>query len=337
MLSDGFQTSATERAKNRVCVRRLYYKKLVGGNTRTPPYYSLELTSVHRQQDAQPTQLQIGGNNEEQSLTSLHKAYVELAQVKSFLMKENAELRRQESGYVAMAKEVVRLTAAQNKAIAIQQQEEEHKRRNPSLHLSLLTSEQCFEIGAASCCEIKAFRENKGCFSTGVNVFGWRDRHVVNEEKLMFSLDKVYQGQSVEKWHKRVNDNAVLYYYTLEREDVDVRVRAFILAMRVNVGSDYLLLFRTLDPKKYFLGNEDCTGATRRGRKKIEPHKENVMLDAFVWNMYEGHGDDSCMNTYGGELKSTAISASRWWHIEILRAAQIVESQVTGSLGLLQA
>ncbi|ETI52220.1 hypothetical protein, variant [Phytophthora nicotianae P1569] len=136
---------------------------------------------------------------------------------------------------------------------------------------------------------------------------------------------------------QRVNDNAVLYYYTLEREDVDVRVRAFILAMRVNVGSDYLLVFRTLDPKKYFLGNEDCTGATRRGRKKIEPHKENVWLDAFVWNMYEGHGDDSCMNTYGGELKSTAISASRWWHIEILRAAQIVESQVTGSLGLLQA
>ncbi|KAG4056731.1 hypothetical protein PC116_g9508 [Phytophthora cactorum] len=132
--------SAAERAKNRVCVRRLYYKKLNVIDDLQHQLHCLEadveqLLAIYHQRDARPTLLQTGASNEEPSQNSLHRAYVELAQVKSSLMKENAELRRREASYVAMAKGVARLTAAQNKVISIQQQEED-KRRNPLPHVN---------------------------------------------------------------------------------------------------------------------------------------------------------------------------------------------------------
>ncbi|KAG2910345.1 hypothetical protein PC114_g9815 [Phytophthora cactorum] len=125
---------------NRVCVRRLYYKKLNVIDDLQHQLHCLEadveqLLAIYHQRDARPTLLQTGASNEEPSQNSLHRAYVELAQVKSSLMKENAELRRREASYVAMAKGVARLTAAQNKVISIQQQEED-KRRNPLPHVN---------------------------------------------------------------------------------------------------------------------------------------------------------------------------------------------------------
>lgn len=95
----------------------------------------------------------------------------------------------------------------------------------------------------------------------------------------MFSLDKVFPYHSMQKmaqgiWEvvsqpelskiisprdatmhfhvvQRVSEDAVIFVHTVDREDSDERLQAFILSMRIDLGSDgSLMIFRTLDPKR---------------------------------------------------------------------------------------
>jgi hypothetical protein len=235
------------------------------------------------------------------------------------------------------------------------------------LKVNPLTPDQCAEIARTAYLEIKTFRESDTCVSTGTSVLGWRDRHVLRQNKLMFSLEKTFLGRASDmmarniweilslpepivimrprdaKVHfhvvQRLDEDAVVYYYTLEREDTDVRVRAFILAMRVDLGADgSMVILRSLDPKAYLQHDGDCTAPVRRGRRKVEPHKENFWLDVFVWSFYEFAGEQlsDCKQTFGGEIEGTALASTGWWSIEILEMALRMESRGMGSRGLLR-
>ncbi|CAI5743562.1 unnamed protein product [Peronospora destructor] len=101
-----------QRTKNhRLIVKRCYYKKLL-------------------------RQLCIGGGS------AVHRAYIQLAQLKSALIKENAELKRLEADHVTMEKQVAQLAAAQGKAAAAVRQAQEVKRVNPMLIVNPLSLEQ---------------------------------------------------------------------------------------------------------------------------------------------------------------------------------------------------
>ncbi|OWZ08604.1 hypothetical protein PHMEG_00018819, partial [Phytophthora megakarya] len=289
------------------------------------------------------------------------KAYVEVAQMKRALVNENTELKRMNDNYMRMEKTFRQLKLAQDKVIILQHKVEEHKKKNPSLRVNSLTSDHYFKIAHDSYHEINMFRESKTCTSSGVSTFGWRDRHHITKNRVVFSLDKVFPGVSAEKmaqgmWQlvsdpelieimkppgaidhfhvmERPCENAVVFYYTLERPDSDIRVRAFVLSMRIDLGSQgYLIIFRTLDPKTYFVDDED--GISRRGRKRVEPQKENVWLDAFIWNICE-FSENGCRFTLGGKMNSTALQTANWWYILVLQNAMTVETKLAGLPGLL--
>ena len=321
------------------------------------------LLTIHHERDARPT----AETTRPDASRAVHDAYVQLTQMKSALAKENEDLKRLHCMNVEMERQVKQLITAQEKALVMAEQEQEYKRRNPVLQVNALTQDECAEIARTSYLEIKAFRESDTCFSTGTSVLGWRDRHVLRQNKLMFSLEKVFHGRAMDlmardiwdilslpepvvimrprdaivHFHvvQRLNEDAVVYYYTLEREDTDVRVRAFILAMRVDLGPEgCMVILRNLNPKTYLQHDGDCTAPVRRGRRKIEPHKENFWLDVFVWSFYEyaGEGLDDCKQTFGGEIEGTALASTGWWSIEILEMALRMESRGSGSRGLLR-
>ncbi|OWZ11384.1 hypothetical protein PHMEG_00015601 [Phytophthora megakarya] len=364
---DEVLAAADQRSKSRLRAKRLYYKKrnLLDDLQRDVDALEAEyerLLTGHHQQDAQPSP-----DHAHDTSSAVHRAYVELMQVKRALNKENEELKRLHASYQEMEKQIQQYASAQKKALRLAEQEQEHKRRNPVLQVNPLTQEQCAEIARTSYREIKAFRESETCFSTGTSVLGWRDRHVLRQNKLMFSLEKTFQGRATDmmaqniweilslpepivimrprdaKVHfhvlQRLNEDAVVYYYTLEREDTDVRIRAFILAMRVDLGADgCMVILRNLDPKTYLVHDGDCTAPVRRGRRKVEPHKENFWLDVFVWSFYEYAGEklDDCKQTFGGEIQGTTLASPGWWSIEILEMALRMESRGIGSRGLLR-
>ncbi|KAE9362215.1 hypothetical protein PF008_g323 [Phytophthora fragariae] len=365
--------AADQRTKSRLRAKRLYYKKRNLLDDLQRDVAALEaqyerLLAEHHQQDAQPTpEGPPQAADADVGASAAHRAYVQLAQVKRALAKENEALKRLHADYLEMERQINQLAAAQKKARVQAEQEQEHKRRNPVLTVNPLTQDQCAEIARTSYREIKAFRESDTCFSTGTSVLGWRDRHVLRQNKLMFSLEKTFHGRATDmmarniweilslpepvvimrprdaKVHfhevQRLNEDAVVYYYTLEREHTDVRIRAFILAMRVDLGPDgSMVILRNLDPKTYLQHDGDCTAPVRRGRRKVEPHKENFWLDVFVWSFYEYAGDqlDDCKQTFGGEIEGTTLASTGWWSIEILEMALRMESRGMGSRGLLR-
>ncbi|KAF4322412.1 hypothetical protein BBO99_00000248 [Phytophthora kernoviae] len=176
--------------------------------------------------------------------------------MRSALAKENAELKRLGTVHSAMEKQVEQLAAALNKANATANLAHELRRANPTLVVNPLTLEQCSEIARLAYREVMTFRENKACFSTGMKVFGWRDRHKVYPDKLMFSLEKVFEGRTMEEvsqgtWEilsqpeviacmypramkphfhvtQHLDENTVIYYHTLERESTDIPKRISI-------------------------------------------------------------------------------------------------------------
>uniref|UniRef100_A0AAV1UB57 Uncharacterized protein n=1 Tax=Peronospora matthiolae TaxID=2874970 RepID=A0AAV1UB57_9STRA len=361
--------ASDQRLKSRTRAKRLYHRKRNLLDELQHDVEALEieynrLLSVHQEKDAHPTTEGLVTD----SKSAVHRAYVQLAQMKNALVKENEELQRLHAMNLAMEQQVEQLAAAQKKSQLLMEQEQEYKRQNPELKVNPLSQAQCAEIARLSYLEIQAFRESDTCFSTGTSVLGWRDRHVLRQNKLMFSLEKTFHGRATDmmarniweilslpepviimrprdaKVHfhvvQRLHEDAVVYYYTLEREDTDIRIRAFILAMRVDLGPEgCMVILRSLDPKTYLQQDGDCTTApVRRGRRKVEPHKENFWLDVFVWSFYEYAGEhlEDCKQTFGGEIEGTTLATTGWWSIEILEMALRMESRGMGSWGLLQ-
>ncbi|KAG6615538.1 uncharacterized protein IUM83_04905 [Phytophthora cinnamomi] len=332
-----FLTSAEERAKNRVHVKRLYYRKLnvldrLQHEVDTLEVQHKQLLAKHHQRDSCPTP--------QGATVSALKAYVELAQIQTALIKENAELTRVNATFLAAEKQLGQLVDAQNRGNVKIQQEQDLKRKNPVVSVVRLTLEFCIDIAKTAYGEFKAIRERLEC-SSGTRMFGWRDRHIFLPDQLMFSLEKVFPHLSMQKmvqgiWQvvsdpelikimsprdasmhfhvmQRVNEDAVVFFHTLDREGSDERVQAFILSMRINLGAEgCLMIFRTLDPKT-FLTLERSTPA-RRGRKKIEPQKEIIWMDMFLWSFCEYAGDrqEVCRYTYGGTTKDTKATSCGW-------------------------
>ncbi|KAL4157287.1 hypothetical protein PRNP1_006310 [Phytophthora ramorum] len=357
-----------QRAKNRLIVKRCYYKKVNTLNELRDQVTALEaeyeqVLAVHHQRDAQPTTHAAGEDAD--ANFALHSAYVQLAQMKSALAKENAELKRLETLHTSMEKQVAQLTAAQDKTVAAARQAHEEKRSNPTIAVNPLSLDECHGIARAACGEVEAFRESKS-FTTGTNMFGWKDRHKLLPDKLTFSLEKVFHGRRMEEvssgtWQvlsqpellatmyprdvnprfhvtQRLDDNTVIYYHTLEREHTEVRVRAFILAMRVDLGPDKcMVLYRSLDHKAYLRHEGGVVVRDPRGRKKVEPQKEDVWMNAFVWGFFERTGDqgEHCKDNFGGVIQGTELATAGWWCLEILQIAMRIEVEVIGPQALL--
>ncbi|KAG6580138.1 uncharacterized protein IUM83_04904 [Phytophthora cinnamomi] len=359
-----------QRAKNRLIVKRCYYKKLNTLNELRDQVAALEveyeqLIAAQHLRDAQPTAAD-ETKEETDANSALHSAYVQLAQMKSALTKENAELKRLEAMHATMERQVAQLTAAQDKAIAAVRQAQEDKRTNPILVVNPLTLEQCNVIAREAYEEITAYRDSKTCFTTGANMFGWRDRHKLLPDKLTFSLEKIFPGRLLEEvsmgtWQvlsqpellasmfprdvkplfhvtQRLDENTIIYHHTLERENTEVRTRAFILVMRVELGPDScMVLYRSLDPKAYLQHEGDGIMRDPRGRKKVEPQKEDVWMNAFVWGIFDRVGDhgEHCKDDFGGVIEGTELASAGWWCLEILQIAMRIEANVIGPQALL--
>jgi hypothetical protein len=300
----------------------------------------------------------------------LHAAYVQVTLLSDTLQRENDELRRVESDYMKMEKQMQQLQLTQNKNVQSQLATQEHKRRNPIVELHRLSVSDCHSIAMDAYARITAFRESQNLQTTGANIFGWRDRHCVRDNKLMFLLEKHFPQFSAEfisstvwsllsnaesladtysphldvLYHEvqRVDEDNVVFYHTLERSDaMDLRIKALMLASRVYLGPQdgWLILFRGLDPKKYLIREgEPPRPRDRRGRNKIEPQKEDIWIDTFVWGLFRPDATGKgTMEDFGGFVDGTQLISASVWMIEKLQFVVRCENKVIGPQFLLSS
>lgn len=327
------------------------------------------LLNKRHAQDARPTRPHETAQAARRSRKyAVHDKYTQLALVKHALRKENDELRRVHTQYLAMEKQMGQLYTAERKSIAAVTQSQEQKRRNPVITIHPLTLLECHAIASRAYKEVQAFRESDSNFSTGMTFFGWRDRHKLEKDRFLFSLEKIFTGRSVEEismgtWEilstphllekvystnfevhfeivQRIDADNVVYYHTLERGNEDMRIRALILVSRIPKadGRGNFLLMRGLDPKQYLRSQGEQGTRDRRGRTKLEPQKEDTWLDTFIWSEFSAtgsHGQD-CRDDFGGIIPGTPLLAASWWMLEMLMISMRCEAHVIGPQILLQ-
>ncbi|GLD97346.1 hypothetical protein PINS_up006030 [Pythium insidiosum] len=357
-----------QRERNRLIVKRCYYKKistlneLRGEVERMQTKYQ-QLLREKQAECARPSTAEQLSEEDRTPAQKMHKAYVDLALLAESLRIENEQLRQADAEYNKMIKQVSQLHVSQRKNLSIAEQAQEHKRKNPIVELKALTLPECIEIAREAYRQMMAFRENKSKhFTTGASVFGWRDRHQIKNDKLYFSLEKVFSGCSMDyianaAWEllsnpealaktysprldvhfhvvQRINENNLVFYHTLERPGHDLRIKALILCSRLHLGGDLgqLIVFRGLNPKEYLIREgEPPRPRDRRGRNKIEPQKEDIWIDTFVWGHFREMADGkSFCDDFGGIVDGTRLLSTTWWMVEMLQFALRLEAQVVG-------
>ncbi|POM68215.1 Hypothetical protein PHPALM_15651 [Phytophthora palmivora] len=108
--------------------------------------------------------------------------------------------------------------------------------------------------------------------------------------------------------------------------------------MFVDLGPDRcMVLYQSLDPKAYLRHEGELLVRDPRGRKKVEPQKEEVWMNSFIWGFFERTGDqgEHCKDDFGGMIEGTELATAGWWCLEILQIAMRIEADVIGSQALL--
>lgn len=297
-----------------------------------------------------------GFNMDTSDADSRRRAFVRLTQLRAALALENEELERLAAQMASMERQVARLAAEQQRAAALKADADELKRSAPALDVRPLSPAATAAVLRAAVAEIRAFRSS-ATLSTGRRVFGWRDRHSLTNNTLRFSLEKDFPGHLAEdvssavwsvlsspkgvaraysrhvdaRFHvlQRISEDAVVFYHSLERPGSDARVRALILAARLELEEGTVVLYRGLNPKQLVTRDGPPSTRDRRGRSKLERQTEDEWIDTFVWGLFS-QPDGHCRDEFGGVVPATALVAAGWWMLEVLQIALRIETEVFG-------
>lgn len=237
----------------------------------------------------------------------------------------------------------------------------------PLLSLALkrpMTVTQCHERAQAVYIEIQSFLKSKHFVSTGSAAFGWTDRRQIEGDKLMFSLQKVFDHVpavdlmavtwpmvSTPEAYRRLysksmnmrcelvqqvdRNNVVLYqeYQVRERghagaKDSVAIMRSLLLNTLFETEMGYVVLSSSLDPE-LLVNWPEVAGPVPQGVPvKYDP------LPSFTWCSFEHEGDsmDRCKVSHVG---SQQTSGRPYWAIEVLMFMLRWERSVIGPQMLL--
>ncbi|TMW64138.1 hypothetical protein Poli38472_014255 [Pythium oligandrum] len=368
----GPDTDLDGKARNRLIVRRYYYRKLTNLNELRAEVERLEdrYQQLLREEQAMAARPSAMGEQSHQTRRQeTHAAYVELARLSDALRRENEELLRTTSDYEKMERQLSTLYISQCKSAERTHTMLEEKKANPGIQVRTITSEECADIMARAYKRIEAHRESTESFMNGASVFGWHDRYRYENKNLSFSLQKTFRHQTLDTlasktWEliqcgetfaelfpsslqasffelQRLDDNNLVYYHTLQLgAKTDIRTKSVVLCSRTSVmdGDGCLLVFRSLNPRNFVLNEGGVKpGRDRRGRQKIEIQAEENWTNMFIWLLFQRSTEDGehCVTEFGGTMFESPLLPASWWLVERLQCTMKVEQRVFGGPGLL--
>ncbi|TMW64147.1 hypothetical protein Poli38472_014264 [Pythium oligandrum] len=300
----------------------------------------------------------------------IRDAFVELAMMSKALRLENERYQIALNEYDKTEKLLTQTYITQYKNAERSHEVMLAKKQNPVIHVRQLSMQECAEIMSQSYDRVRRFRKSTHSFSSGMSVFGWRDRYRYDKKDIDFSIEKTYCHQSQEAvadkiWQilsdgeafgrlypatlnakfnavQRLDDNNVLYFYTLEMsQQSDMLTKCLLLCSRISVmdGDACIILLRSIDPRLYVISEGEVDiSRDNRGRQKIEPKVEEAWINVFVWLLYrrEGPNGEHCATEFGGTLIGTPMLEASFWFVERLQAAMKLEQLLFGPTNLLQ-
>ncbi|TMW57908.1 hypothetical protein Poli38472_013382 [Pythium oligandrum] len=207
------------------------------------------------------------------------------------------------------------------------------------------SADLCREIALRSYAEIARFRASPHFLTTGVSVFGWRDKRFHDGERLEFILTKTFQGITAldlmqRTWNAIATPRMALLYspsmsprvYLIQ--DVD---NENVILFRVFSTLDGLVMVQSVFLVAYLPVPTGHTIIVRSlGRDLMAPYEpppDNVHRqwhDFFVWLLFE-HNQHATLSL-GGQVDVLETIGSDAWLLELLSVVLRWENMVIGPI-----
>jgi hypothetical protein len=193
------------------------------------------------------------------------------------------------------------------------------------------------------------FRESHGFVTTGLSVFGWRDRRLVQGDRFKFSMKKLFlditpfelslRGWSVVTSNHlsslysspfnvktytlhEVDDDNIVRYRIMSSADGRYLVKTLFLTSRFESELGYTYVMRSIDHKKWVAPYQDPPGV------------QEQWIDYYNWSIFEAEGDSGqhCKLDFGGMTHLTPVMGSDAWMLEVLSIMLRWENIVIGPM-----
>lgn len=197
--------------------------------------------------------------------------------------------------------------------------------------------------------EALAFVGRDNPLSSGVNVFGWKDRRHVTEGTLEFAFEKSFRNHSANElaahtWSmltnpktntkiysasmnaklrilQHIDEDTVLIFWHLRPTHVPVAFKTVYILARVKIDDGVVLVFRTINREDLQL-NEDCGDPVLDEAEAPRPIYWSVVN---MWTVVRDKSPYECEYHFGGGSKA------EMWALELLLMCLRWEAHVFGS------
>ncbi|POM71428.1 Hypothetical protein PHPALM_12012 [Phytophthora palmivora] len=267
-------TESEKRVKQRMLVKRSYYRKIdtlveLRNEMETLETKCREVIISRRQ--LSPTSPGLKLEDENQRCEKLRERYTQLAITQDDLRHENEKLRskameqskaRTRIG-ILLNEELQEHKEARTKADSLglsswasgepraasptssSENVSQEETAKPVLDFTPITEDECITIVREAYTDVRAFADKQNYESTGASVFGWRDRRQVDGDTMRFFLEKTFENYTAAEISSRMWDLVSSEHGVNRIYASDVAIN-FHLVQRVN--DENVLFYRTIEP-----------------------------------------------------------------------------------------
>jgi hypothetical protein len=326
---------------------------LVAAAAASAPTRTLASTSSLESELMVLEQLDIGGTSPDVPASNeAIQAFMRLSALRDSLRDENDELKQSLIRYANFVRRVSQ---------SIEDAYNEMETTDLSPHLDVLdfciTPEQCKIIAREVCEEIMQFVKSEDFQTTGMSLFGWRDKRRIIPGFVEFSVKKMYTGHSIENlaqltWEllsspgrlkglyspgmanamgiqlvQRVDDETVVHYRRIDRRhDAGYVSKSIYMISRVKMELGHAIVLRRCDSVRHRYERE-----LLREMSKMD---NETWHDITVWVLFEEIGEN-VQFTFGGRFDTDAASP-QFWMLEALLLSLRWEADVIGPMVMLR-
>ncbi|GLD98375.1 hypothetical protein PINS_up007072 [Pythium insidiosum] len=224
-----------------------------------------------------------------------------------------------------------------------------HNPHVPTL-IAPISEDVCRNLARSTYADMERFRDSQSFDSTGVSVFGWRDKRRRDGDLVKFSLTKTFYGITafdlwLRGWSVMASCRRLPSLYTQS-----LNVQIFMLQ---EVDEDNHVMFRLITSpdgryviKTLFLASRfelDCgrhvillRSLDRRclAPYRVPPGVLEKWIDYYCWVTLAPFGErgEHCKLDFGGEVQSNPVLGTDTWMLELLLIALRWECQVIGPI-----
>jgi hypothetical protein len=279
-------------------------------------------------------------------LQTMQDLYTEISEIKEKIQAENESMREVIAEHQRFAQRLTALIESDESVCASPSDEAAAYRR--AKLAEPVTIEFCQSFARSAYEDMWQYRQSRGFVSTGLSVFGWCDKRLPFDDRVRFSLQKVFQGrtalelslrgwgvlsmpQSLETLYsvsrnvkfstvQVLDDDNKIMFRLMASPDGMILAKTLFMVTRFAIPNGFVICVKSIDPAM-LVASELPPGVT----EKWVEHSTWVTFETVA-----GADSEDCVIEFSGELQINPLVTQTAWLLEILFIILRFEGKIMG-------